>query len=78
MSSEEKACLAMGQELLRMIRDLHSAARSDAGYSRREITFRGGAVILLLANKPELADLMEAAVDARYAVAETTPPSQLN
>lgn len=78
MSSEEKACLAMGQELLRMIRDLHGAAGVDAGYVRREITLRGGAVTLLIANKPDLADLMEAAVGAGYAVADTTPPSQLN
>ncbi len=76
MSKDDEVCLELGREMVRMIHEVRNVAHGDAGYARRTFSFPGGAVILLLANTSELADLMEEPVRRKYRVKTVTPPSQ--
>ncbi len=76
MTRDDEVCLSLGREVVRMIHDLRNVSRGETGYCRRCLTFPGGAVHLLLANDPALADLMEAAARRAYDVITAIPPSQ--
>jgi hypothetical protein len=77
MSAEDEVCLEMGREVLRMIRDIHQVAGGELGFARRRFTFNNGSVELLLVNKSELADRMEAATEC-YDVQSVTLPAEAN
>ncbi len=78
MSDDERRCLKLGQMLVRIIHDVRNQAGKDAGYARREITFPGGQVYLIVSNEEKLADLFDKAVASAYDIANATPGSQVN
>lgn len=78
MTKDDEACLKLGREVSRMIRDVVATPGGDTAYGRRRITFPGGEVHLLIAKDSTLADVMEAAADKMYDVETITPRSQTN
>jgi len=77
MMRDDEVCLKLGREIVRMIRELQKATNAETGYTRREFTYPGGAVNLLIVNDPKVADVMEAAVQEKYKVEDQVPPSQI-
>ena len=78
MTHDEKICLGLGHQLLRMVHDLRKTTQGETGYARRKLTFPGGEVHLLVANDEMLADRFEFVASENYDVHSVTPPSQLN
>ena len=78
MTKDEEQCLKLGQEVVRMIRDLENVTKGETGYARRNLTFPGGKVYMLIANNPKLADSMEAAATTHYNVESVRPPSTMD
>lgn len=75
MTDEEQVCVRVGRELVRMVCDVTGR---ESRYGRRTLTFPGGSVEMILTNDPNLATLMELAMNDQYAVEVITPPSQVN
>jgi hypothetical protein len=78
MTHDEKICLELGIELLRMVHDLRKATQGETGYARRKLAFPGGEVHLLVANDKMLADRFEFVASENFDVHLVTPPSQVN
>lgn len=78
MTHDQEVCLKLGGEIVRMIRDLRDVSGPDTGYARRQFTFPGGAVQVLIVKDVALVEVMEDAADKAYHVQSATPPSEKN
>lgn len=79
LTKDQEQCLALGKEVVRMINDTRAAvARGDVAYARRNITFPGGSIWLIVPADKQLVDAMEAGVVERYDVATAIPRSETN
>jgi hypothetical protein len=78
VTHDDKVCLKLGQEIVRMIRELQQVTKGERGYLRRTLRFPNGEAHLFIANNAELADLLEMAASGEYVVDFVTPPSQCN
>jgi hypothetical protein len=77
MSAEEKQCLELGRMVVGMIRDVCSRG-DELAYGRKQVTFPGGSIQLIVANKVELAELFDQVADGIYDMGTAIPPSQVN
>ena len=76
---EDRECLRLGREMLRLMREVYSTPQSDVAYCRRRFTMRqGGAVNVFVVRGDDLADAIDKAVEARYAVTTVTPKSEVH
>lgn len=78
MNKDERACLKLGEMVVRTIRELRAQAGSENGYARRKITFPGGEVYMLVANSLEVADALESGAAGVFGVVDAVPRSQVN
>jgi hypothetical protein len=74
---QDKACLALGREVLRMMQDLLRVGH-DPAYARREIKYPNGSMAIVLTNNHQLADAFEAAAAKAFTVEQQTPFSAVN
>jgi hypothetical protein len=78
LSHEDEQCMKLGREIVRMIRDLAKTAGRERGYALRRFTYPGGEAHIIVANHAEVADVMDKAAAKVFAIAEATPPSEVN
>lgn len=69
MNDLDHKLLGLGREIWNRISDLALMPAGDTAYSRKTVTYRGGSVEIIVARK-EVADVMEEAAVARFAVAD--------
>jgi hypothetical protein len=70
VTKEDDQYLKLGREIARMISDVLCTPPNDAAYARREITFPGGAVYLILVKTKEQAERFDRLMASEYQVDE--------
>ncbi len=83
LAKEAQVYMDLGREIVRMIRDVRSVVdkagvAGGVSYSRRKLTFPGGAVEVVILSDSSLGDLFERACAERMDVEDSTPRSEVN
>ena len=75
MTRDDEQYMKLGRDIVRIIRDL-AAVPPGRRYAKRDITFPGGKVCLIVTPDDDVVSIMEKAVAEKMDVVDSVPKSQ--